>query len=82
MSGKVKPNLGRHQKPPEWDEIITYFRGSDLQNYFLKIVENKIKTVTKPQYVDNIPKAVNGRIGDIIKKRDPENTCEELVQTL
>lgn len=46
----------RAQNPPDWQEILTYFRGSELQNYFTKILEDNIKAIIKPQYVDHIPK--------------------------
>jgi len=48
----------RLKDPPDWSEILTYFRGSELQNYFTKILEDDLKAVIKPQYVDQIPKAV------------------------
>lgn len=32
LSGKLKPNLGRYDNPPDWEEILKYFRGSDLQS--------------------------------------------------
>jgi len=57
------------QDPPEWSEILTYFRGSELQNYFTKVLEDDLKTVIKPQYVDQIPKAVKGTVGDMIKRK-------------
>ena len=44
------------QSPPDWAEILTYFRGSELQNYFQKILEDNMKAIIKPQYVDHIPK--------------------------
>ena len=46
------------QGPPDWQEILTHFRGSELQNYFTRILEDDLKAVIKPQYVDHIPKAV------------------------
>ena len=48
----------RAQSPPDWQEILTYFRGSELQNYFTRILEDDLKAVIKPQYVDHIPRAV------------------------
>ena len=50
------------QDPPDWTDILTYFRGSELQNYFTKILEDNLKAIIKPQYVDQIPKAVKVRI--------------------
>lgn len=37
---------------------MTYFRGSELQNYFTKILEDDLRAIVKPQYVDQIPKTV------------------------
>ncbi len=48
----------RAQTPPDWQEILTHFRGSELQNYFTRILEDDLKAVIKPQYVDHIPRAV------------------------
>ena len=48
------------QDPPDWSEILKYFRGSELQNYFTKILEDNLKALIKPQYVDQIPRAIKG----------------------
>lgn len=58
LAGKQKPNLGRYDDPPDWEEILKYFRGSELQNFFTKVLEDDIKAIIKPQYVDNIPRAL------------------------
>ncbi|EDO18454.1 hypothetical protein Kpol_1032p48 [Vanderwaltozyma polyspora DSM 70294] len=72
LAGKQKPNLGRYESPPEWQEIIRYFRGSELQNYFTKMLEDDIKAIIKPQYVDNLPRAIKGpvqKVGELLKLR-------------
>ena len=72
LAGKQKPNLGRFDDPPEWQEIIKYFRGSELQNYFTKMLEDDIKAIIKPQYVDNLPRAIKGpvqKVGELLKLR-------------
>jgi len=43
LAGKQKPNLGRFDNPPEWAEILAYFRGSELQNYFTRILVSALK---------------------------------------
>ncbi|KAG9019774.1 Fe-S cluster-binding ribosome biosynthesis protein [Tulasnella sp. 427] len=58
LAGKLKPNLGRYEDPPDWQEILKYFRGSELQNYFTKVLEDDLKALIKPQYVDHIPRMV------------------------
>lgn len=70
LAGKQKPNLGRYSNPPDWTEILTYFRGSELQNYFTKILEDDLKALIKPQYVDQIPKAVKGPVGPLLDRKD------------
>jgi translation initiation factor RLI1 len=32
LSGKLKPNLGRYDSPPDWEEILKHWRGSELQS--------------------------------------------------
>jgi hypothetical protein len=66
LAGKLKPNLGKFDTPPDWQEILTHFRGSELQNYFTRILEDNLKAIIKPQYVDNIPKAVKGNVKTIL----------------
>uniref|UniRef100_A0A3P8V820 ATP-binding cassette, sub-family E (OABP), member 1 n=1 Tax=Cynoglossus semilaevis TaxID=244447 RepID=A0A3P8V820_CYNSE len=71
LAGKQKPNLGKYDNPPDWQEILTYFRGSELQNYFTKILEDDLRAIVKPQYVDQIPKTVKVNTG---KKLDEKFT--------
>lgn len=74
LAGKQKPNLGRFDAPPDWQEILVNFRGSELQNYFTRILEDNLKAIIKPQYVDHIPKAVKGKVGEImISKNQRDN---------
>ncbi|XP_005754138.1 ATP-binding cassette sub-family E member 1 [Pundamilia nyererei] len=72
----------KSQNPPDWQEILTYFRGSELQNYFTKILEDDLRAIVKPQYVDQIPKTVKGSVGAILSRKDDTDTqdlvCEQL----
>mmetsp|Transcript_14328 Transcript_14328/g.31097 ORF Transcript_14328/g.31097 Transcript_14328/m.31097 type:complete len:656 (+) Transcript_14328:80-2047(+) len=77
LAGKMKPNLGKFDSPPDWEEILVHFRGSELQNYFTKILEDTMKATIKPQYVDHIPRAVRGQVGDILKKKDERSEAED-----
>ena len=69
LAGKLKPNLGRFENAPDWQEILTYFRGSELQNYFTKMLEDNMKALIKPQYVDHIPRVVKGLTGEVLKSK-------------
>ena len=87
LSGKLKPNLGRYDNPPDWEEILKYFRGSELQNYFTKVLEDDLKAVVKPQYVDQIPRAVKSAdrsVGFLLKQRCQvgDERLDEILETL
>jgi len=82
FSGGIKPNLGQYDNPPEWNEIIQHYRGSNLQDYFQKISEKKLRVSSKPQYVDKIPKTVTGKSGDLLEKVDERKILEQLIDEL
>ena len=76
LAGKMKPNLGRHDAPPDWEEILVHFRGSELQNYFTRILEDTLKATIKPQFVDHIPRAIKGKVGEILRNKDDRSEAE------
>lgn len=82
LAGKQKPNLGKFDNPPDWAQILVHFRGSELQNYFTRILEDNLKAIIKPQYVDHIPKAVKGRVGDLMTAKNQRNNMEVTLSDL
>lgn len=82
LGGKQKPNLGRFETPPDWAEILVHFRGSELQNYFTKILEDNLKAIIKPQYVDHIPKAVSGKVKGILKQKNETEKMDWVMNEL
>lgn len=83
LSGELIPNLGDYENTPkDWEDVIEYYKGSALQNYFKDLSEGKIKTVLKPQMVDQLPKVVKGNVRDLLKNVDERNkfdyVCKEL----
>ena len=73
--------------PPDWQEILKYFRGSELQNYFTKVLEDNLKALIKPQYVDHIPKmikvptTVDKMLDNKVERDNKELMCKELELT-
>jgi translation initiation factor RLI1 len=67
----MKPNLGNFERAPDWKDILAYFRGSELQNYFKRVLEDDLKASLKPQYVDSIPRAVRGNVKEVC----PSTAC-------
>ncbi len=70
------------QDAPDWEEILRHFRGSELQNYFTKILEDNLKAMIKPQYVDSIPKAVKGKVGDLLNSKSEKGNLQEIIDVL
>ncbi|MBY9007113.1 MAG: ribosome biogenesis/translation initiation ATPase RLI [Candidatus Lokiarchaeota archaeon] len=71
LSGSLKINFGKFKEvSSEWNDIINYFRGSELQQYFSDLSENKLKIVHKPQDITTIPKYIKGKVYDLLKKND------------
>lgn len=82
LAGKLKPNLGRFTNPPSWEEILTYFRGSELQNYFTRMLEDNLKAMIKPQYVYHIPKAHKGLVEGYVDKNNERGNKAEVCNDL
>lgn len=82
LSGDIKLNLGNYEEPPEWAQIIQHFRGSTLQDYLQKLSEKRLKVVHKPQYVDKLPQAVSGKVGDLLRKVDERGKLEIIAKQL
>ena len=70
------------QSAPDWQEILAYFRGSELQTFLTRILEDSVKAIIKPQYVDNIPKAVQGCVGDVVEKKNERGVKQALLEQL
>merc|ERR1712137_434246 len=82
ISRKLKPNLGQYDDGPARAEILTYFRGSELQNYFTRILEENLKALIKPQYVDQIPKKAKGTVRLWLDAKNERDNKEEIVNAL
>jgi len=81
LSGELKPNLGDYENPPGWDEIIRFFRGSQLQEYFKKLSKGKLRTVHKPQLIDLIPEYVKGRVDELLTRADERDKLDFIIET-
>ncbi|MCQ6254207.1 ribosome biogenesis/translation initiation ATPase RLI [Methanocaldococcus sp.] len=82
LAGELIPNLGKHDKEPNYDDVIKYFRGSELQEYFVKLKNKEIKAIHKVQYVDILPKVIKGKVGELLKKIDERGKYNEVVEKL
>nr|ABZ08011.1 putative ABC transporter [uncultured marine crenarchaeote HF4000_ANIW141M18] len=82
LSGNLKPNLGKYDEPPEWDEILKFYSGTELKSHFEKIKDNQISTSIKPQQVYNISQVFDGTGKELLEKYDERGIMNQLIKTL
>ncbi|MFQ6024943.1 MAG: ribosome biogenesis/translation initiation ATPase RLI [Nitrosopumilaceae archaeon] len=82
LSGNLKLNLGNYENPPDWDEILKYFSGTELKQHFELISNQQIKASIKPQQVYNIAQVFSGTGKELLAKYDDRNVTRELVKEL
>lgn len=82
LSGELKPNLGDYESEGSWEDVINFFKGSQLQAYFQKLSEGKLKVVHKPQMVDMLPKFVKGNVKDLMEGVDERGAMDEVLDAL
>ena len=82
LSGNLKPNLGNYENPPEWDEILKYYSGTELKSHFEKIKQDQIRASIKPQQVHHIAQAFDGTGKELIEKYDERGMSNQLIKEL
>ncbi|MEX0640394.1 MAG: ribosome biogenesis/translation initiation ATPase RLI [Nitrosopumilaceae archaeon] len=82
LSGNLKPNLGNYNEPPDWDNILKYYHGTELKSHFEKIKDGNIKASIKPQQVYNITKVFDGTTKELLEKFDERGVSKDLVKEL
>ncbi|KEH28590.1 putative iron-chelate-transporting ATPase [Medicago truncatula] len=82
LAGELEPNLGRFTNPPKWPEILTFFRGSELQNYFTRFRGEGLKAIIKPQYVDDFRRKEQVNVGQALDQKNERDMKEELCAAL
>jgi ATP-binding cassette subfamily E protein 1 len=82
LSGNLKPNLGRYENPPEWDEIFKHYSGTELKRHFEKIEQKQIRASIKPQQVHQVAHAFDGTGKELLDKYDERGVSRELIREL
>ncbi len=82
LSGNLKPNLGRYEDPPEWDEILKHYSGTELKQHFEEIKQKRIQASIKPQQVHHITQVFDGTGKELIEKYDERGVATRLIKEL
>ena len=82
LSGNLKPNLGNYSEPPEWDDILKFYKGTELKSHFQDIKDGNIRASIKPQQVHNVVNAFDGTGKELLEKYDERGVSGELIKKL
>ena len=82
LAGEIVPNLGEFGGDAEWEAVVDRYRGSELQNYLTRMVDEEITVARKPQYVDQIPKQFDGNTRELLEQTDERGVLDELIDRL
>jgi len=82
LSGHIKPNLGKYENPPDWDEILKYYSGTELKFHFEQIKDHQIKASIKPQQVYQVAEAFDGTGKELLEKYDERGVSNQLIKEL
>ena len=78
LSGSLIPNLGSYETKVTWDDVLLHYKGTELYNYFKPIVDKNYRVAVKPQKVERLPKAIKGKVKDLVKKVDERGVADEV----
>lgn len=90
LAGKIIPNFGREKcetyeekerEEKQMQEIIKYYRGTELQSYFERLRKG-IKVSFKPQHIEKIPKVATGKVKELLTKYDERKCMNEIIEEL
>ncbi len=82
LSGVLVPNFGKYDETISKDDVLKKYSNSILGDYFDDVYSKRKKVVLKSQYVDQIPRVVDGTIGEILKRVDVNKEIDEIVAKL
>ena len=83
LNGSIIPNLGDFEADEVWwEDVIESLPRGELRDFLLDVSKSNVKVALKPQYVDNIPKAVKGKVGTLLESVDERGIYQEMVVKL
>lgn len=82
LGGSLTPNLGAVDKAKKWDEIVREFRGTAVQNYLEQLRDDNVRSVSKPQRVDQLPDHYSGDVRTLLDARDERNVGNTITTQL
>ena len=83
LSGTIIPNLGNWEiDEGVWEDVIKTLPRGELRDFLTLISDEGVEISVKPQYIDKLPKVIQGKVGDLLKGVDERNLLNEISDRL
>ena len=83
LSGTIIPNLGNWETDEGmWEDVIKTLPRGELRDFLTLISDEGVEISVKPQYIDKLPKVIQGKVGDLLKGVDERNLLNEISDRL
>jgi len=82
LAGEMVPNLGQYDADPDWETVLDRYRGTALQTYLERLMDDAVTVARKPQYIDRIPDQFGGKTRDLLESTDERGVVDDLVDRL
>lgn len=80
LAGQIIPNLGNYKGKTDYDKVIDFYKGKEIQKTFINLKENKLNFAYKPQNIESIPQVFDGKVIELLKKSDKNNNLEKEIE--
>tara|TARA_B100001778_G_scaffold227681_1_gene189127 strand:+ start:540 stop:2309 length:1770 start_codon:yes stop_codon:yes gene_type:complete len=83
LNGSIIPNLGDFEADELWwEDVIQTLPRGELRDFLIDVSNSNVTVALKPQYVDHIPKAVQGKVGQLLSSVDERGVYQEMITKL
>ena len=83
LAGKIIPNLGEwDSETNNWTEVTESLPRGELRDFLGLVSEEGVDISVKPQYIDKLPKVIEGKVGDLLKRVDEREMMDEMCERL
>ena len=65
-----------------WEDVIKTLPRGELRDFLTLISDEGVEISVKPQYIDKLPKVIQGNVGDLLKGVDERNLLNEMSERL
>jgi len=80
LADEMMPNLGQFDTKPDWEAVLSEYRGTELQTYLEDLRDGDVTVARKPQYVDKIPDRFDGKTRELLERTDERGALDDLVE--